>query len=126
MRPPRTSRTARSSRSSRSRPLLAGAGAARLSAPKVFDAIVPRAVPGSPLTWAYACGAAESARAAGIARPAGRRVPARGTTAFPVGLLPADVRTAVDPPAPLRNTVHARAALVRWTRRVARSTEGAV
>lgn len=136
MRPPRSSRTARPPRGSRSPLLLAGvlagAGAAHFVAPKVFDAIVPRVLPGSPRTWTYASGVLEFALAAGIALPATRRVTARATAAFFVGVLPANVKMAMDwrdRPAALRNAAYARvplqAPLVLWARSVARSTEGA-
>ncbi|NBE55544.1 DoxX family protein [Streptomyces boluensis] len=132
MRPPRTPRS-----NPRSplllAGLLAGAGAAHFVAPKVFDALVPRVLPGTPRAWTYASGAVEFALAAGVALPATRRVTARATAAFFVGVLPANVKMAVDwrdRPAPLRTAAYARvplqAPLILWARSVARSAEGAV
>ncbi|MDI3423495.1 DoxX family protein [Streptomyces luteolus] len=113
--------------------LLAGAGAAHFVAPKVFDALVPRVLPGSPRAWTYASGAVELALAAGVAVPRTRAVAAKAAAGFFVGVLPANVQMAVDwrnRPAPLRNAAYARvplqAPLILWARSVARSSEGAV
>ncbi|MDI3384865.1 hypothetical protein QIS99_01330 [Streptomyces sp. B-S-A8] len=113
--------------------LLAGAGAVHFAAPKAFDALVPRALPGSPRAWTYASGAVELALAAGVAAPRTRRVTAKAAAAFFVGVLPANLQMAVDwrkRPAPLRNIAYARvplqAPLVLWAHSVARSEEGAV
>ncbi|MEV7993875.1 DoxX family protein [Streptomyces sp. NPDC086077] len=118
-------------RSKRSPLLLAGvlatAGVAHFVAPRQFDAIVPRVVPGSPRAWTYASGAVELALAAGLALPRTRRATARAATAFFVGVFPANVQMAVDwrhRPAPLRNAAYARlplqVPLVLWARSVAR------
>ncbi|GGT18949.1 DoxX family protein [Streptomyces chromofuscus] len=107
--------------------LLATAGVAHFVAPRQFDAIVPRAVPGSPRTWTYASGAVELALAAGLALPRTRRASARVATAFFVGVFPANVQMALDwrhRPAPLRTAAYARlplqVPLVLWARGVAR------
>ncbi|MBT2404225.1 MULTISPECIES: hypothetical protein [unclassified Streptomyces] len=76
--------------------LLAGAAVAHAVAPKQFDAIVPRSLPGSPRQWTYASGAAELALAVGVAHPRTRRVAALATAAFFVGVFPANVKMAVD------------------------------
>ncbi|KOG71449.1 membrane protein, partial [Kitasatospora aureofaciens] len=65
--------------------MLGGMGALHFLAPKPFDAIVPRALPGSPRTWTYASGAAELAVAAAGALP---RPPRAGALAA-AGLFPA-------------------------------------
>ncbi|ARP73643.1 hypothetical protein LK07_32075 [Streptomyces pluripotens] len=111
--------------------LLAAAGAAHFTAPRQFDAIVPRALPGSPRTWTYASGIAELALAAGIAAPRTRATAAKAAAAFFVGVFPANVRMAVDwrhRPAPLRTAALARlplqVPLVLWARGVARNGEG--
>ncbi|MFC9292446.1 hypothetical protein [Streptomyces sp. NPDC057052] len=109
--------------------LLASAGVAHFAAPRTFDAIVPRSLPGSPRTWTYASGAVELALAAGVALPATRGRAALATAAFFVGVLPANVKMAVDwrhRPAPLKAAAVGRlplqVPLVLWARNVARNT----
>lgn len=75
---------------------LQGMGGAPIAAPRQFDHIVPRSLPGSPRTWTYASGAAELAPAAGVALPQTRKVVAQATAAFFVGVFPAHVKMAVD------------------------------
>ncbi|MGV9761431.1 DoxX family protein [Streptomyces tricolor] len=111
--------------------LLAAAGVAHFAAPRQFDAIVPRALPGSPRAWTYASGAVELALAAGIAAPRTRATAAKAAAAFFVGVFPANVQMAVDwrdRPAPLRAAALARLPLqlplVLWARGVARVGEG--
>ncbi|GKQ40484.1 DoxX family protein [Streptomyces sp. A012304] len=111
--------------------LLAGAGVAHFAAPRTFDEIVPRALPGSPRTWTYASGVAELALAAGVALPATRKAAALATAAFFVGVFPANVKMAVDwrhRPAPLKAAAIGRLPLqlplVLWARGVARNAEG--
>ncbi|MEU6406544.1 hypothetical protein [Streptomyces sp. NPDC046985] len=124
------------SRSERSPLLLAGllatAGAAHFVSPRQFDAIVPRALPGSPRTWTYASGAAELALAAGLALPRTRRTSALATAAFFVGVFPANVKMAVDwrrRPARQKAAAFGRlplqAPLVLWARAVAKGAEAA-
>ncbi|MEV5149567.1 hypothetical protein [Streptomyces sp. NPDC052727] len=111
--------------------LLAAAGVAHFAVPRQFDAIVPRALPGSPRAWTYGSGAVELALAAGIAAPRTRALAAKAAAAFFVGVFPANVRMAVDwrdRPAPLRAAALARlplqVPLVLWARGVARGEEG--
>ncbi|GAA2201620.1 hypothetical protein [Streptomyces bangladeshensis] len=111
--------------------LLAAAGVAHFAAPRQFDVIVPRALPGSPRAWTYASGAVELALAAGIAAPRTRATAAKAAAAFFVGVFPANVQMAVDwrdRPAPLRAAALARLPLqlplVLWARGVARVGEG--
>ncbi|MGV9255607.1 DoxX family protein [Streptomyces sp. NPDC003697] len=106
--------------------LLATAGAAHFAAPRSFDAIVPKALPGSPRTWTYVSGAAELALAAGLAVPRTRRSAALATAAFFVAVFPANVKMAVDwrhRPAPQRLAALGRlplqVPLVLWARGVA-------
>ncbi|MEV0177439.1 DoxX family protein [Streptomyces sp. NPDC050803] len=123
------------SRSERSPLLLAGllatAGVAHFATPRQFDAIVPRALPGTPRTWTYVSGAAELALAAGIALPRTRKTAALAAAAFFVGVFPANVKMAVDyrhRPAPARAAALGRLPLqlplVLWARSVARNGEG--
>lgn len=107
--------------------LLAGAGIAHFAAPKAFDATVPRVLPGSPRTWTYASGVVELALAAGVAAPRTRRAAALATTAFFVGVFPANAQMAVDwrrRPALQRAAAFGRlplqVPLVLWARNVAR------
>ncbi|MFE9851549.1 hypothetical protein ACFYPN_22540 [Streptomyces sp. NPDC005576] len=107
--------------------LLAGAGALHLAAPRPFDSLVPSVLPGSPRTWTYASAGVELALAAGLLAPRTRRAAALGAAAFFVGVLPANVKMAVDwrhRPAPQRGIAYARVPLqiplVLWARRVAR------
>ncbi|MFH8486784.1 hypothetical protein [Streptomyces longisporoflavus] len=106
--------------------LLAGAGVAHLAAPKLFDATVPRSLPGSPRSWTYGSAVVEFALAAGVALPRTRRPAALATAAFFVGVFPANVKMAVDwrsRPAPLRAAAIGRlplqVPLVLWARNVA-------
>ncbi|MDQ0936239.1 DoxX family protein [Streptomyces turgidiscabies] len=111
--------------------LLAAAGVTHFVAPRTFDAIVPRALPGRPRTWTYASGAAELALAAGVALPRTRRLAALATAGFFVGVFPANVKMAVDwrnRPAALRAGAIGRLPLqiplVLWARNVAKNGEG--
>ncbi|OKK17391.1 hypothetical protein AMK16_21340 [Streptomyces sp. CB00455] len=76
--------------------LLAGAAVAHAAAPRRFDAIVPRSLPGSPRRWTYASGVVELALAAGVAHPRTRRMASLAAAAFFVGVFPANVKTAAD------------------------------
>ncbi|MGW2050069.1 DoxX family protein [Streptomyces sp. NPDC001858] len=109
--------------------LLAGMGAAHIAVPRPFDAIVPRALPGSPRAWTYASGVAELALAAGVAWPRTRKPAALATAAFFVGVFPANVKMAWDwrhRPTPLKAAAIGRlplqAPLVLWARSVADRT----
>ncbi|KUN77652.1 hypothetical protein AQJ66_33415 [Streptomyces bungoensis] len=111
--------------------LLAAAGAAHFAVPRQFDAIVPKALPGSRRMWTYGSGIAELALAAGIASRRTRPVAAKAAAAFFVGVFPANVKMAVDwrhRPAPQRTAALARlplqVPLVLWARGVARGGEG--
>ncbi|MFF3014320.1 hypothetical protein [Streptomyces sp. NPDC057939] len=108
--------------------LLAGSAVAHAAVPKQFDAMVPASLPGTPRGWTYASGAMELALAVGVAHPRTRRVAAMATAAFFVGVLPANVKMAVD----ARHGSAARLAaavgrlplqvpLVLWARKVSRS-----
>ncbi|MEU4877725.1 hypothetical protein [Streptomyces sp. NPDC021608] len=111
--------------------LLAAAGAAHFAVPRPFDAIVPRALPGSPRQWTYASGVAELVLAAGVALPRTRKAAALASAALFVGVFPANVKMAWDwrhRPAPLRAAAIGRlplqAPLVLWARSVAAGAAG--
>ncbi|MEV2245568.1 DoxX family protein [Streptomyces sp. NPDC049970] len=111
--------------------LMAAAGAAHLAAPEPFDALVPRALPGSPRAWTRASGAVELALAAGLALPGTRRLSARATALFFVGVFPANVKMAYDwrnRPAPVRALAYGRLPLqlplYLWARAAGRPTTG--
>jgi len=111
--------------------LLAAAGVAHFAAPRQFDAIVPKRLPGSPRAWTYGSGAVELALAAGVAAPRTRTAAARAAAAFFVGVFPANVQMAVDSrrgPARRRTAALARlplqVPLVLWARGIARNGEG--
>ncbi|GAA2746824.1 DoxX family protein [Kitasatospora cinereorecta] len=108
--------------------LLLGAGVAHFAAPRPFDAIVPRVLPGSPRTWTYLSGAAELAVGAAIALPRTRRAGALAAAGLFAAVFPANVKMAYDwrhRPAPLRAAALARlplqAPLVAWALRVRRN-----
>ena len=91
--------------------LLTASGLAHFVAPKPFDAIVPRALPGRPRTWTYLSGAAELAVAAALVTPRTRRLGGLAAAALFVAVLPANVQMARDwrdRPVPLRLAAYAR------------------
>jgi uncharacterized membrane protein len=95
--------------------------------PAPFDAIVPRALPGSARTWTWVSGAAELAVAAAIAHPRTRRLGGRAAAALFVAVFPANVQMAVDwrhaPPARRAiafGRLPLQLPLIAWARRVAR------
>src|SRR4029453_9506586 len=108
--------------------LLAAAGITHFAAPRVYDAIVPRVMPGRPRTWTYLSGAAELAVAAAVAYPRTRRVGGLAAAGLFRAVFPANVKMARDwrrrPPA-YRAAAYARlplqAPLIWWALRVARS-----
>jgi len=76
--------------------LLAGMGALHFAVPKPFDAIVPRALPGSPRLWTKASGAAELAVAAAVAVPRTRRLGGLAAAGLFTAVYPANVQMAYD------------------------------
>lgn len=109
--------------------LLASAGVAHFLAPRQFDAIVPRSLPGEPRTWTRVSGVAELVLAAGIALPRTRRVGALAAAGYFVTVFPANVKMAYDwrhRPTTQRAAALGRlplqVPLVLWARNVARST----
>ncbi|WP_394325132.1 DoxX family protein [Streptomyces rimosus] len=112
--------------------MLGGMGALHFLAPKPFDAIVPRALPGSPRTWTYASGAAELAVAAAVALPRTRRAGALAAAGLFAAVFPANIKMARDwrhRPAPLRAIAYGRLPLqlpmVAWAVHTARTARPA-
>ncbi|WP_033214962.1 DoxX family protein [Kitasatospora phosalacinea] len=108
--------------------LLLTAGIAHFAAPKPFDAIVPRSLPGSPRTWTRVSGVAELAVGAAVLHPRSRRTGGLAAVGLFAAVFPANVKMAYDwrhRPAPQRAAALARlplqAPLIAWAVRVARS-----
>ena len=107
--------------------LLATSGVLHFAAPKPFDSIVPRSLPGGPRTWTLLSGAAELAVAAAVAHPRTRHLGGLAAAALFAAVFPANVKMAVDwrhaPPAQ-RAIAYGRLPLqiplVLWGLRVAR------
>lgn len=107
--------------------LLAGAGALHFLAPKPFDAMVPRQLPGTPRAWTYASGVAELAVAAAIALPRTRRAGALAAAGLFAAVFPANIKMAHDwrdRPAPLKALAYGRLPaqfpLIGWALHTAR------
>jgi uncharacterized membrane protein len=75
---------------------LAGAGVTHFLAPKQYDAIVPKSLPGSRRAYTYVSGAAELAVAAAVAHPRTRRLGGLAAAALFVAVFPANVKMALD------------------------------
>jgi uncharacterized membrane protein len=110
--------------------LLAGVGVTHFTAPRSFDATIPKFLPGKPRTWTYASGAVEFALAAGLVAPRTRKAAALASAAFFVGVFPANVKMAVDwrhRPTPQKAAAFGRLPLqlplVLWARSIARNSE---
>ncbi|WP_328461767.1 hypothetical protein OHA21_33470 [Actinoplanes sp. NBC_00393] len=106
---------------------LGAMGTLHFVAPKPFDGIVPRSLPGSPRTWTYLSGVAELTVAAAVAHPRTRRAGGLAAAALFAAVFPANVRMAIDwrhaPPA-RRAIAYGRLPmqipLIAWALRVAR------
>lgn len=72
------------------------AGLMHFVQPGFFDAIVPKALPGSPRSWTYASGVAELAVAASVANPGTRRTGALAAAGLFVAVFPANIQAAID------------------------------
>jgi uncharacterized membrane protein len=107
--------------------LLATTGVTHLVAPRLYDPLIPRALPGSARAWTYASGVAELAVAGALLAPKTRRLGGLAAAALFVGVFPGNVKMARDfrhRPAPVRAAAYARlplqVPLVLWGLRVAR------
>src|SRR5262245_28170735 len=76
--------------------LLAAAGGSHFAMPRVYDAIVPRVLPGGPRMWTYLSGAAELAVAAALVHPRTRRAGALAAAGLFAAVFPANVKMAWD------------------------------
>jgi uncharacterized membrane protein len=76
--------------------LLTITGLLHLVRPAAFDAIVPRALPGSARFWTLASGVAELAVATAVAVPRSRRPGATAAAGLFVAVLPANFQMALD------------------------------
>jgi uncharacterized membrane protein len=91
--------------------LLTTTGVTHFAAPRTYDRIVPRTLPGPPRFWTYASGAAEIAVAAAVAHPRTRRAGGLAAAALFVAVFPANVQMAWDwrhRPWPYRAVAYAR------------------
>jgi uncharacterized membrane protein len=76
--------------------ILGVAGVGHFAAPKLFDAIVPKWMPGSPRLTTYVSGAVELGVAGLVANPKTRRLGGYLAMATFVGVFPANVQAALD------------------------------
>ncbi|ACU75093.1 conserved hypothetical protein [Catenulispora acidiphila DSM 44928] len=106
--------------------LLAAAAVTHFVAPRQYDAIVPRSLPGKPRTWTYASGVAEMAVAVAVANGKSRRQGGLAAAGLFVAVFPANVKMArdwSDRPAPAKAAALGRlplqVPLVWWALKVA-------
>ncbi|WP_280382300.1 DoxX family protein [Nocardia wallacei] len=76
--------------------LLFGSGVLHFAAPKPFDSIVPRALPGRARTYTYWSGAAELGVATALAIPRTRRLGGRLAALLFIAVFPANVQFTAD------------------------------
>lgn len=109
--------------------LLVAAGAVHFAAPRPFDSIVPRSLPGPARAWTYASGVAELAVGAAVLAPRTRAAGALAAAGLFAAVFPANVKMAYDwrdRPEPWRTVAVARlplqVPLVLWALRVRRES----
>lgn len=76
--------------------LLAGAGATHFAVPAMYDVMIPEPLPGPPRAWTIGVGAAEIVVAAAVLAPPTRRHGALAAAALFAGVLPANIKVAID------------------------------
>ncbi len=76
--------------------LLAGAGATHFAFPAFYDAMIPEPLPGRPRSWTYGAGVAEVAVAAAVLVPRTRAAGGLAAAGLFAGVLPANVKMALD------------------------------
>jgi uncharacterized membrane protein len=110
---------------------LAAAGTTHFLAPKFYDPMVPRLLPGPARAWTYGSGAVELAVGAAVALPRTRRIGGFAAAGLFLAVLPANVQMAVDAftgNRPARERVLTllrlplQAPLVRWALRIGASS----
>lgn len=106
--------------------LLTVTGTTHFLRPRLYDAIVPRSLPGGPRFWTYVSGVAELATAVAIAAPRTRRAGGLVAAGLFAAVFPANVKMArdwSDRSAPARIGAYARlplqVPLIWWGLRVA-------
>jgi uncharacterized membrane protein len=75
---------------------LGSAGVMHFVVPKVYDAMIPEPLPGSPRTWTYGSGAAEIAVAAAVLVPRTRGTGGLAAALLFAGVLPGNIKMALD------------------------------
>jgi uncharacterized membrane protein len=76
--------------------LLVGAGVTHFAVPAFYDAMIPENLPGAPRTWTYGSGVVELAVGAAVLVPSTRRYGALAAAGLFVGVLPGNVKMAID------------------------------
>ena len=76
--------------------LLASAGTSHFAVPGIYDTMIPTTLPGPPRSWTLGSGAAELAVAAALLLPPTRRFGALAAAGLFLGVLPANVKMALD------------------------------
>ncbi|MFI5777704.1 hypothetical protein [Nocardia sp. NPDC051570] len=76
--------------------LLLGSGALHFASPALYDATVPRALPGRARTYTYASGVIELGVGAALTIPRTRRLGGRLAALLFIAVFPANVQMAVD------------------------------
>jgi uncharacterized membrane protein len=76
--------------------LLATAAATHFAVPKFYDAMIPAPLPGTPRMWTYGSAVVEFATAAAVVAPPTRRVGGLAAAVLFAGVLPGNVKMAID------------------------------
>lgn len=76
--------------------LLVGAGVTHFAMPAFYDTMIPENLPGTPRTWTYGSGAVELAVGAAVLVPSTRRYGALAAATLFLGVLPGNVKMALD------------------------------
>ncbi|WP_375478908.1 hypothetical protein [uncultured Jatrophihabitans sp.] len=76
--------------------LLVGAGATHFAFPAFYDPMIPRQLPGKPRTWTYGSGVVEIAVATAVLARRTRRHGALAAALLFTGVLPANIKMAID------------------------------